>query len=328
MKHVPATLAAAALAAVLVTAPSAQPPATASADQSAAHDLTPKPPAGFTERKIDVGGGIRINFVEGGRGKTLVLLHGYPQTSYEWYKVLPELSRHYHVIAPDLRGAGGSDAPATGYDKKTMAADIHGLLVKLGRDHDIRLVGHDFGTMVAYAYAAAHPQDVTKLVLSEAPIPDPRLYTFPALNRQGAGAWNLGFFNVRNGLPEQTIQGRETEWVERFTDMMEYNKDGVTARDAAIYGHYLKRPGHLRATMEWYRAFNQDVADNAVYAKTKLTMPVLALGAQYSWNDFVLDQVRGLATNVTGGVIQDSGHWIWEEKPAELTNRLLTFLNG
>jgi pimeloyl-ACP methyl ester carboxylesterase len=295
---------------------------------ASAVDAAPRPPAGFAERKIDVGGGVHINFVEGGKGKTLVLIHGYPQSWYEWHKVLPELARHYHVIAPDLRGAGGSDAPATGYDKKTMAADIHGLLVKLGRDHDVRVVGHDIGTMVAYAYAAAHRQDVTKLVLSEAPIPDQQLYTFPALNAQGGGAWNLGFFNVRNGLPEQTIKGRETEWIDGFTDLLEHNKNGVTPADAAIYGRYLAQPGHLRAGFEWFRAFNQDVADNAVNGRTKLAMPVLALGAQYSWGGFVGDQVRQYATNVTGDVIRDSGHWLWEEKPAELTAELLTFLGG
>lgn len=168
----------AALSGVLPVTADASPPAV---------DATARPPAGFAEHKIDMGGGVHINFVEGGQGRTLALIHGYPQSWYEWHKVMPELARHYHVIAPDLRGAGGSDAPATGYDKKTMAADIHGLLVRLGRDHDVRVVGHDIGTMVAYAYAAANRQDVTKLVLSEAPIPDQQLYTFPALNAQGGG---------------------------------------------------------------------------------------------------------------------------------------------
>ncbi|RKR86617.1 pimeloyl-ACP methyl ester carboxylesterase [Micromonospora pisi] len=320
---------AATIVAVLPISASVQVPAAAaahSAEQSSA-TAAAKPPAGFTERKVVVGD-IGINFVEGGHGKTLVLLHGYPQTWYEWHDILPELAQHYHVIAPDLRGAGGSDAPAAGYDKKTLADDVHKLLVTLHRDQDIRLVGHDIGTMVAYAYAAAHPQDVTRLVLTEAPIPDQTIYNFPALTSQGPGFWNFGFFNVTNGLPEQTVKGRETQWIERFTDMLEYNKDGVTPGDAAIYGYYLKQPGHTRASFEWFRTLNQDVADNAVNAKTKLTMPVLALGAQYSLGGSVPDQVRKYATNVTGDVVQDSGHWMWEEKPEEVTNRLLTFLNN
>lgn len=282
-------------------------------------------PAGFTERRLKVGD-VHINFVEGGRGKTLVLLHGYPQTWYEWRAELPELAKHYRVIAPDLRGAGKSDAPAGGYDKKTLAADIHGLLTRLGRDKDIRLVGHDIGTMVAYAYAAAHPRDVSKLVLSEAPIPDKSLYDFPSVTAQGPGFWNFGFFSVRNGLPEQTVDGREAQWVERFTDMLEHNKNGVTPEDAALYGHYLKDDAHLRASFEWFRAIQQDVKDNEVYGRTKLTMPVLAIGARYSLAEALPDQMRGYATDVSDKVIEDSGHWIWEEQPAELTGILLNFL--
>ncbi|MGL5850917.1 MAG: alpha/beta fold hydrolase, partial [Phycicoccus sp.] len=132
-------------------------------------------PAGFTEHRTRVGE-VRLNYVVGGRGPTLVLLHGYPQNWTMWRKVLPALAEHYTVVAPDLRGAGRSDAPREGYDKKTLAADVHGLLAELGLDRDVRVLGHDIGTMVAYAYAAAHPEDVTRLVLSEAPIPDEGIY--------------------------------------------------------------------------------------------------------------------------------------------------------
>jgi pimeloyl-ACP methyl ester carboxylesterase len=144
-------------------------------------------PAGFSEHKTRVAG-IGINYVIGGHGPTLVLIHGYPQTWYEWHGIMPALAAHYTVIAPDLPGAGKSDAPATGYDKKTMAADLHALLVSLGRDSDVRIVGHDIGTMVAYSYAAQFPTRVRKLVLSEAPIPDPSVYQFPSLTAHGPGA--------------------------------------------------------------------------------------------------------------------------------------------
>jgi pimeloyl-ACP methyl ester carboxylesterase len=291
------------------------------------HDNSPdrRIPAGFIEQKTQVGD-VAINYVRGGHGKTLVLVHGYPQTWYEWRGLLPELAKHYTVIAPDLRGAGKSDAPARGYDKKTLAADLHGLLSKLGLDRDIRLVGHDIGTMVAYAYAAAHPDDVTKLVLSEAPIPDPSLYDFPSLTAQGPGVWNFGFFSLTNGLPEQIIDGREELWVDRFTDSLEVQKDGIGPVQVREFAKYLRDDAHLRASFEWFRAFPTDIADNANYARTKLTMPVLALGASHSLGERVAIQVRRYATNVTGGVIADSGHWIYEEHPAELTQRLLTFL--
>lgn len=285
----------------------------------------PRIPDGFTEQKAQVGD-VAINYVRGGAGPTLVLLHGYPQTWYTWRQLLPELAKHYTVIAPDLRGAGGSDAPAGGYDKKTMAGDIHGLLTQLGLDHDIRLVGHDIGTMVAYAYAAAHPGDVTKLVLSEAPIPDESLYKFPSLTPQGPGFWNFGYFSNTNGLPEQMVKGREELWVDRFTDSLEVQKDGVGETEVREYARYLRDAAHLRASFEWFRAFPQDVKDNAEYAKTKLAMPILAIGARGSLGDFVPTQVRQYGTNVTADVIEDSGHWIYEEQPKQVTERLLQFL--
>jgi pimeloyl-ACP methyl ester carboxylesterase len=326
-------LAATAVAAALVTTTlpasadgSMAKPTTASS--SAAGHTDPggeKVPAGFTEHRTKVGD-VNLDYIAGGHGKTLVLLHGYPQTWYEWRKVLPELSKHYYVIAPDLRGAGRSDAPATGYDKKTLANDVHGLLVRLHRDKDVRLVGHDIGTMVAYSYAAAHREDVTKLVLSEAPIPDQSIFNWPALTASGPGLWNFGFFNVANGLPEQTVRGRETQWVASFSDMLEHEKSGISRKDASIYGTYLKDPAHLSASFKWFRTMNQDVADDAGYSKTKLTMPVLAVGAQYSLGDLVPEQVRTYATNVSSAVVPNSGHWIYEEQPAAATKILLDFL--
>ncbi|HTU04165.1 MAG TPA: alpha/beta fold hydrolase, partial [Trebonia sp.] len=173
-------LAAAAAIAIAVPTVTAQADSVPAAAPSAC-SLNPSPPSGFTEHKVQVDG-IGINYVRGGHGPVLLLLHGYPQTWYSWDDILPALAQHYTVIAPDLPGAGLSDAPASAadYTKKAMAADIYGLMVKLGLSHHIRIVGHDIGTMVAYSYAAAHPHDVVKLVLSEAPIPDPSIYTFPA----------------------------------------------------------------------------------------------------------------------------------------------------
>ncbi|MEU8660724.1 alpha/beta fold hydrolase [Actinoplanes philippinensis] len=282
-------------------------------------------PSGFTEQKVQVGD-VGINYVRGGAGPTLVLLHGYPESWYEWHEIMPALAEKYTVIAPDLRGAGKSDAPAGGYDKKTMAADIHGLLTKLGLTDGIRLVGHDIGTMVAYAYAAAHPAEVTKLVLSEAPIPDDSLHTFPALTAGGPGAWQFGFFSLTNGLPEQTVDGRERQWVQGFTDHLEVVKDGVGDEDVEVFAANLEDDAHLRASFEWFRAFPADIADNAVHKATPLPMPVLAIGADHSLGAVVETQVRQYATDVTGAVIAGSGHWIYEEHPQEMTDRLLSFL--
>jgi pimeloyl-ACP methyl ester carboxylesterase len=282
-------------------------------------------PDGFSEQTTRVGD-LTINYVRGGQGKTLVLLHGYPQTWYMWRKVMPELAKHYTVIAPDLRGAGESDAPATGYDKKTLARDVHGLLTQLGLDRDVRVVGHDIGTMVAYAYAAAHRDEVSKLVLTEAPIPDQSLYQIPALTPKGPAFWNFGFFSLPNGLPEQIVNGREELWVDRFTDSIRMQQTGISAADIHEYARYLQDDAHLRASFEYFRALPQDVADNAEYGKTKLAMPVLALGARGSLAEAVPTQVSQYATAVGAGVVEDSGHWIFEEQPVELTDRLLKFL--
>ncbi|MGW5667268.1 alpha/beta fold hydrolase [Micromonospora sp. NPDC003776] len=283
-------------------------------------------PAGFTEQRAQVGD-VTLNYVRGGRGPTLMLLHGYPQCWRMWRHVLPRLAESYEVVAPDLRGFGGSDAPPGGYDKKTVAADLHGLLTVLGLTGEIRLVGHDVGTMVAYAYAAAHPDQVVRLVLTEAPIPDESIYTFPALTAAGPAVWNFGFFTVPNGLPEQLVAGREAVWVDRFTDSIMVNKGSLGPDDIEEYAGHLRDAAHLRASFGYFRAFGQDIADNAAYRSTKLAMPVLAVGARASLGPQVADQVRRYADTVTGEVVEDSGHWLFEERPDELLALLRRFLS-
>lgn len=297
-----------------------------------ASDRTPaapaeRMPAGFSEHRTQVSG-TGINYVIGGHGPTLVLIHGYPQTWYEWHDIMPALAEHYTVIAPDLPGAGRSDAPASGYDKKTMAAKLHTLLVSLGKADDVNVVGHDIGTMVAYSYAAQYPRSVKKLVLSEAPIPDPGIYKFQSLTPEGPGAWHFGFFSLRTGLPESLIKGRELTWASGFMRGIAVHKDALTDDDLAVFASYLRDPAHLEASFAWFRSFPQDIADNAQLRKKKLTMPVLAIGADGSLGSSVGKQVRRYATHVTPVVVADSGHWIYEEHPKEMTDLLLGFLSG
>jgi pimeloyl-ACP methyl ester carboxylesterase len=298
---------------------------------SASDERAPTPgeqmPAGFSEHKTQIAG-IGINYVTGGHGPTLVLIHGYPQTWYEWHDIMPALAQHYTVIAPDLPGAGHSDTPASGYDKKTMAAKLHALLVSLGKADDVNVVGHDIGTMVAYSYAAQYPHSVRKLVLSEAPIPDPGIYQHPALTAQGPGAWHFGFFSLQTGLPESLIRGRELTWTSGFMRGIAVHKDALTPDDLQVFASYLRDYAHLEASFAWFRTFPQDIADNARFQKKPLTMPVLAIGADSSLGSSVAKQVRHYATHVTPAVIPDSGHWIYEEHPKEMTDMLLHFLGG
>ncbi|MGV9210733.1 alpha/beta fold hydrolase [Micromonospora sp. RB23] len=269
-----------------------------------------------------------VNYVRGGDGPPLVLLHGYPQSWYMWRHLLPELGRSFEVVAPDLRGFGDSDAPADGYDKKTVAADLHGLLDQLGLAGDLRVVGHDLGTMVAYAYAAAHPDRVSRLALTEAPIPDESIYTFPALTAAGPAVWNFGFFTLDNGLPEELVRGRESLWVDRFTDALMVRKGSIAAPDIEEFASHLRDPAHLRASFAHFRAFGRDIADNATYGTTKLTMPVLAVGASASLGGQVAEQVRRYADTVRGEVIDDCGHWLYEERPDEMLALLRDFLGA
>jgi len=280
-----------------------------------------KMPAGFSEHKTRAAG-IGLHYVIGGHGPTLLLIHGYPQTWYEWHGIMPALAKHYTVIAPDLPGAGQSDAPPSGYDKKTMAAELHAL----GRDAHVRIVGHDIGSMVAYSYAAQYPATVTKLVLSEAPIPDLGIYKIPSLTAQGPGVWNFGFFNLTDGLPENMIKGREVAWTAGFIGGYEGVAGAVSPADIRVFAHYLRDPAHLEASLAWFRVFPQDIRDNEQFQKTPLRMPVLAVGASGSLGRAVGDQAEQYASDVTGVTIPDSGHWIYEEHPEELTTMLLDFL--
>ncbi|AZM48601.1 alpha/beta hydrolase [Streptomyces sp. WAC 06738] len=282
--------------------------------------------APFSPREAHVNGEV-VEYVRSGDGPTLVLLHGYPQTWYEYRAVIPGLAEHFTVIVPSLRGAGGSSAPSDGYDKRTMAQDLRALLTDLGLEQEIRLVGHDIGSMVAYAYAAQYRDGVAALVLSEAPIPDPGIYEFPSLTPAGPGLWNFGFFSLANGLPEAMVQGREQVWVERFIGAMAVRHERAADPGAVReYARHLADPDHLRASFEWFRTLAQDVADNRAFAERPLSMPVLAVGAEQSLGQAVSDQVRRYATDVRGEVVADSGHWIFEERPEEMTRLLLDFL--
>lgn len=292
-------------------------------------DVTPAPPAGFTEKRTSVGGGIDLNYVKGGHGPTLVLLAGYPQTWYAWDDILPELAKHYTVIAPDLPGSGGSSTPkgVAPYTKKAMAGDVYNLVNKLGLSQNVRVVGHDIGTMVAYSYAAAHPTEVTKLVMSEAPLPDRNIADNPSLTLNGPGLWWFGLFNEKDGLATDMMKGKAKIWVTESMPTVEVVKGALTKCDLAVYTHNLEQAGHMQATINWFAAFPEDIKNDDAYAKTKLPMPVMAIGASNSLGATIPNQVKEYATNVTPVIFPDSGHWIYEEHPAESTALLLKFLS-
>ncbi len=284
-------------------------------------------PEGFSSEVAELDAG-ELHYVIGGEGEPLVLLHGWGSTWYMWRKVMPALAERYTVIAPDLPGLGDSEVPEGGFDKATTAERIRALVQDLGYgDGEINLVGHDIGLMVAYAYAAAYPEEVRRLALVEAPIPDASIYTFPAITETGFGAWNFGFFSFPE-MPETIIAGQEQYFLEQFVRALTVNQEGFTDADFAEYARTYAQPGKLKASFDYFRAFPEDVAQNEVYAQTPLTMLVLALGAEGSLGGFVPQQVKAYAENVQGGMIEGSGHWVPEEVPEVFTERLLEFLGG
>jgi len=207
---------------------------------------------------------VRLHYVTGGRGEPVVLLHGFGSTWYMWRNVMPELAKRYTVIVPDLRGAGDSDKPATGYDKRTLAEDIHQLVTLLGHQR-IFLVGHDIGLMVSYAYAAAHPGEVRRLVLLDAPIPGTKV--FEEIEHSPM-VWHFAFHNVRD-LPEALVAGRERTYLtEGFYRALSYNPAAFTEADIDEYVRCYSAPGGMRGGFEYFRAFAEDARQNKEYSRT------------------------------------------------------------
>ena len=274
--------------------------------------------------------GVQIHYVIGGHGDPVVLLHGWPETWYEWHKVMPALAKNHTVIAPDMRGLGDSSKPLTGYDGKTVAEDIHQLVTKLGFK-PIFLVGHDFGAQIAYSYAAAHPKEVKNLVVMTMNIPG----FIPAGK---VPSWWSVLHQTRD-LPEALVQGKELMYLSWFFNNLAYNPSALTPDINEFVSHY-SAPGGMRAGFEYYRAAPQDAIENQNYSKTKLTMPVLAVGASYYpvfggnvtgnslLGDYPLYAMKALAQNVRGIQVPNSGHWIPEERPDFVIKMLENFFGG
>jgi pimeloyl-ACP methyl ester carboxylesterase len=270
--------------------------------------------------------GIQLHYVMGGKGDPVVLLHGWPETWYSWHRIMPDLAKNYTVIVPDLRGLGDSSKPPTGYDGKTVAEDIHQLVGKLGFK-TIFLVGHDIGTQVAYSYAAAHPTEVKRLAVMELTIPG-----FVPAGRMPL--WWVVFHQTPD-VPEALVQGNEMLYLSWFYHNLANNPAAITQQDINEYASHYSAPGGMHAGFEHYRAFPQDAIQNQNYSKTKLPMPVLALGGEYIPTlggkiamPTVIYGMKILAKNVTGIIVPNSGHFIPEEQPQFLADQLLKFFGN
>jgi len=272
------------------------------------------------ERFAEVNG-VRLHYRIAGQGSPVVLLHGYAQTGHMWLPLVPSLAQRHTVIVPDLRGAGGSSKPESGYDKKTLAVDIHELTDSLGFDR-VRIVGHEIGLMVAYAFAAQFPQATERVVLMDAFLP-------------GIGNWkdvwllrDLWHFHFYGEVPLALVQGRERIYFEHFwNDFAADPKHSVPEADRRIYAAAYAQPGGMRAGFEYFRSFERDAQDFAQLARTRLTMPMLVLTGEKASGAFLIEQAKLVASDVRGVVIKGSGHWLMDEAPAAVMPAILDFVD-
>jgi len=256
----------------------------------------------------------------GGKGPAVVLLHGFGDTGDMWAPVAAALVKDRTLVVPDLRGMGLSSHPPGGYDKKTQAHDIAQVLDRLKIDA-AALVTHDIGNMVGYAFAAQFPARVTRWVIIDAPLP-------------GIGTWDdqlrnpkVWHFNFRGPDVERLVKGRERIYLDRFWNELSANPKAIDETTRRYYARLYARPGAMHSAFEQFAAFKQDAADNIAFAALgKLTMPILALGGDHSYKTQMADIMRLVATDVTGGVIINSGHWVMEEQPKQTTAAIVDFI--
>jgi pimeloyl-ACP methyl ester carboxylesterase len=274
-------------------------------------------PASFHTQTVQTNG-TRLYVRIGGQGPAVVLLHGFGDTGDMWAPMAEVLAKDHTVIVPDLRGMGLSAHPDTGYTKKSQAADIAGLMDAL-KVHKADLVTHDIGNMVGYALAAQYPARISRWVVIDAPLP-------------GIGDWDniirsplLWHFNFRGPDMERLVQGRERIYLDRFYNELSADPKKIDEETRQHYARLYARPHAMHDAFEQFGAFSQDALDNKALLANggKIAMPVFAIGAEKSFGTAQADDLRFVASNVTGGIVPNSGHWIMDENP-QATMQLVT----
>jgi pimeloyl-ACP methyl ester carboxylesterase len=276
-------------------------------------------PPGFRTQEVKTDGAT-IHVRYGGQGPAILMLHGFGDTGDMWAPLAAVMAKDHRVVAPDLRGMGLSSHPEQGYDKKTQATDIRAVLDALKIDK-ADLVTHDIGNMVGYALAAQYPDRVTRWVAMDAPLP-------------GIGPWNdiiaspqVWHFNFRGPDVERLVKGRERIYLDRFYNELSANPKGIDEATRRHYAELYARPRAMHSAFNQFAAFAQDGVDNQRFlSKGKLTMPILAIGADKSFGTLMADDLRFVATDVTGQVIANSGHWLMEEQTRATVAAISGFL--
>ncbi|SFI58475.1 alpha/beta fold hydrolase [Halpernia frigidisoli] len=283
------------------------------------------------ENKYITTNGVKLHYVEGGSGKPLICLPGWPQTWYSLQPVAMQLSKRYHVIIVDIRGMGSSEKPKSGYDKKTMANDIFGIVKQLNLKN-VSVMGHDIGGMVAMSLAFNHPEVVEKLIVLDGSHPSEGMMQMPLMPAAGTFnqkmdanmpyAWWMGFNQVK-GLPEKLLEGRFKYLQDWLFNYVMIDDTKMTSLEREVYAAAYNETESIRASNAWYQTFNQDIEDTKTYQQ--LTMPVLGIGSYISYN-YMNMGLPYVAKNVSVVGILDSGHYLFEEKPQEVLDAILPFL--
>lgn len=281
--------------------------------------------------------GVTIHYVScppaSGKSKgTILLVHGFPQTWYQFRRVITPFSEAgYHVIAPDYRGAGESTKPWDGYTKDVMAKDLHTVVTEHENIKDkIHVVGHDIGGMIAHAYAAQFPDSTASVVWGECPLPGSKVYEE---SKNSLIMWHFTFHQVPD-LPELLIQGKEKQYIKHFVDRLAQNPAAISPHDLEVYALAYSSAGGMRAGLNVYRAFEQDgeINNKVVQEKGKSKVPCLALWGGRSFADE--KSARGMCEEFYEGrtiefaAVPGAGHWIAEEKPREFVEKVTNFIGG
>ena len=277
-------------------------------------------PKDFRIQDIKTAEGVTIHVRTGGNGPAVVLIHGFGDTGDMWAPLAAELARDHTLVVPDLRGMGLSSHPPEGYDKRTQAADIRAVLAALNIEQ-AAIVGHDIGNMVAYAYAARYPDKTEKLVVMDAPVP-------------GIPPWDdllrnplLWHFSFGGPDAERLVAGRERIYLDRFWNEFAADRSKIDEATRVHYAKLYAQPGAMHSAFAQFLSFPKDAEDNKVSMATKLTMPVLAIGAEKSFASTQAVVMRNAAINVTEVVIPHSGHWLMEEQPTATIKAIRIFLD-
>src|SRR5882724_6202821 len=267
--------------------------------------------------KID---NVELHYLTAGHGPAVILLHGFAETTRMWRPIIPLLTEKFTVIAPDLPGIGDPSIPADKIDMLSAASRIHALVRSLGIEK-AKVVGHDIGLMVAYAYATQFPNETEKLAVMDAFLPGvpgwEAIYNAP----------NIWHFRFNGEYPEKLVQGRERTYFEYFWNVLAADKTrSIPEPDRKSYTEAYSKPGRMRAAWAYFASWPQLATEFAPLSKTKLTVPVLSIGGEKSLGNELAAQMKLVATEVTVVVLKDTGHWILEERPKETSEALVKFL--